>query len=83
MFLHLGRGHMLKTERIVMIGDMESSLDSTITENFFETSRKEGFVVDYSSGNPRSFVLTEEKVYYSIISSKTLRKRLQRNLAEK
>ena len=80
MFLHLGRGHMLETKRIVMIGNIESSLDSEITEEFFDTSREEGFIIDYSEGEPRSFILTEEKIYYSIISAKTLRKRLRRKI---
>ena len=80
MFLHLGKGHMLETARIVMIGNIESSLDSEITKKFFKTSREEGFIIDYSEGDPKSFVLTEEKIYYSIISAKTLRKRLNRKI---
>lgn len=80
MFLHLGKGNMIPTDRIVMIGSMESSCDSEITRNFLETCKEEGFIVDYSSGEPKSFIVTEETIYYSIISARTLRKRLRRDI---
>ncbi len=76
MFLHLGKGHMILSSRIVMIGDIDSSLHSKITQNFINMCDEEGFIVDYSSGEPRSFILTEETIYYSLISSRTLEKRV-------
>ncbi len=69
---------MIKTKDIVMIGDIESSTDSSITKKFLDMSKEEGFIFDYSDGNPRSFILTEENIYYSIISSKTLYERFKR-----
>ncbi|MFW6268819.1 MAG: extracellular matrix regulator RemB [Bacillota bacterium] len=83
MFLHLGKGHMISQKRIVLIGSMESSCDSEITQDFIKTSREEGFIIDYSYGNPKSFILTEEKIYFSIISAKTLYKRMNRNIKQK
>ena len=67
---------MIPIDCVVMIGNLESTTDSDITEEFLQISREEGFIVDYSSGDPRSFVLTGETIYLSIISSKTLRNRM-------
>ncbi|MFW6237617.1 MAG: extracellular matrix regulator RemB [Halanaerobiales bacterium] len=78
MFLHIGEGHMIPEKEIVFIGDLESARDSKITREFFSVSEEEGFVVNYFDGEPRSFILTGETIYLSIISSETLRKRLNR-----
>jgi ribosomal protein S8 len=78
MFLHLGDGYMIPSKQVVLIGDLESTTSSEITEEFLDISEEEGFIVDYSGGNPRSFVLTEETIYLSMISSKTLGDRVDR-----
>jgi regulator of extracellular matrix RemA (YlzA/DUF370 family) len=78
MFLHLGEDYMVPIKDIVMIGNLDSTEASEITEEFFKTAREEGFIVDYSSGNPRSFILTGETIYLSMISSDTLAKRINK-----
>lgn len=82
MFLHIGEEHMIEVKDIVFIGDYESVTHSEISCEFFNISKEEGFIVDYSSGNPRSFILTGETIYLSMISSKTLSKRVNSFLAE-
>lgn len=82
MFLHLGEEHMIPVKDIVLIADYESTTHSEITDEFFDMSREEGFIIDYSSDNPRSFVLTGEIIYLSKISSKTLAKRIKRLFGE-
>ncbi|MFW5788154.1 MAG: extracellular matrix regulator RemB [Halanaerobiales bacterium] len=79
MFLHIGDNHMVDSREVVLIGDIESSGSSEITEEFLHISGEEGFIVDYSNGNARSFILTGETIYFSMISSATLAKRM-RNL---
>ena len=74
--LHLGGGHTIPAQEVVMIADIEATTDSEETENFLEVAKEEGFIIDYSEGDPSSFIVTEEKVYYSMISSATLRKRV-------
>lgn len=78
LFLHIGRGNMIKKTDVVFIGDIESSQDSDITKEFFEIIREEGFIINYFEEGKeiRSFILTGEKIYLSIISSKTLKKRM-------
>jgi hypothetical protein len=71
---------MIPTKYIVLIGDLEKTTDSEITREFFDVSEEEGFIVDYASGNPRSFVLTGETIYLSLVSSATLKKRLNKSI---
>lgn len=82
MYLHLGEGQIIPTKDIVMIGNIKTTDNSKINREFMNVTVEEGFIVDYSRGDPRSFVLTGETVYLSRISSNTLLKRLT-NLPEK
>ncbi len=82
MFLHLGGGNMISSEEVVLIGDLEKTTTSDITKEFMSISDEEGFIVDYSGGNPRSFVLTGETIYLSMISSKTLASRVDKFIEE-
>ena len=77
MYLHLGENYLIPTKEIVLIGNLESTETSEITKEFFDIAEEEGFVVDYSMGNARSFVLTSETIYLSMISSSTLEKRME------
>ncbi|MDZ7673139.1 MAG: DUF370 domain-containing protein [Halanaerobiales bacterium] len=77
MFLHIGKGHMIKKEDVVFIGDMESTKDSKITQEFFDIIREEGFIINNFEDEARSYILTGEKIYLSIISSTTLKKRME------
>ncbi|AGB40044.1 hypothetical protein Halha_0006 [Halobacteroides halobius DSM 5150] len=74
--LHLGGGYTIPAKDVVMIADWESTTDSPETRYFLKVAEEEGFIIDYSDGEPSSFVITEEKIYYSMISSDTLQKRV-------
>ena len=74
--LHLGGGHTIPAQEVVLIADLESTTDSERTAEFLKIADEEGFVIDYSDGDRSSFVVTEEKIYYSMISAATLRKRV-------
>ncbi len=82
MFLHIGEEHMIPATDVVLIGNMDSMEKSDITSEFLNISKQEGFIIDYSDGDPRSFILTGEIVYLSIISSATLQKRLNNLIGE-
>ncbi len=78
MYLHLGENYLIPHKDVVLIGDLDSTTMSDITKEFFDIAEEEGFIVDYSKGNARSFVLTGETIYLSIISSSTLAKRMKK-----
>lgn len=76
MFLHIGNGHLIPLKDVVMIADYESTTSGKDSENFLEVANEEGFIEDYSDGSPKSFIITNETVYLSLISSVTLAKRI-------
>lgn len=76
MFLHIGNGHLIPLKDVVMIADYESTMNGKDTQNFLEVANEEGFIRDYSDGLPKSFIITNEIVYLSLISSVTLAKRI-------
>ncbi|MFW6381928.1 MAG: extracellular matrix regulator RemB [Bacillota bacterium] len=84
MFLHIGDGNMILAKDIVFIGDIESVTDSKITDEFLEMADEEGFIIDQTKekSKNRSFILTGEKIYYSIISTNTLEDRLKNMISE-
>ncbi|MGM0414414.1 MAG: extracellular matrix regulator RemB [Bacillota bacterium] len=84
MFLHIGDGNMILAKDIVFIGDIESVTDSKITDEFLEIADEEGFIIDQTKEKSkiRSFILTGEKIYYSIISTNTLEDRLKNMISE-
>lgn len=77
--LHLGAGHIIPAKEIVLIADFDSTTTSKRTREFLEVAKEEGFIKDFSKGDPKSFIVTDETIYYSMISSSTLSKRV--NLA--
>lgn len=74
MFLHIGSDYVIPLKNIVAITDM-TAIKSGINEKFITTKRKEKKVEDVSDGNAKSFIITDNKVYLSAISSITLKKR--------
>jgi len=84
LFLHIGDGNMILAKDIVFIGDIESVTDSKITDEFLKIADEEGFIINQTNENSkiRSFILTGEKIYYSIISTSTLEDRLKNMISE-
>jgi hypothetical protein len=76
MYLHIGNGYLIPMKDVVMIADYESTTSGKDSLNFLEVANEEGFILDYSDGNPKSFIITNETVYMSLISSTTLAKRV-------
>lgn len=76
MFLHIGNGYLIPAQDVVMISDYQTTLASKDTQNFMKVANEEGFIEDYSNGIPKSFIVTNETIYLSLISSTTLVKRM-------
>lgn len=81
MFLHLGGDVVVPLAEVVAIFDSALWTQSRPVDEFLQTARDEGLVVDVSGGRPKAFVLTSNRVYLSQISSLTLKKRAE-NLTE-
>lgn len=74
MFLHLGADTVIPLSDVISITDLKS-VRSSINRNFISNMKEKKKIVDISSDNPKSFVVTEKVVYLSAISSLTLKKR--------
>lgn len=76
MFLHLGSDTVVALKDVVSIGDYRS-FRSSVNRDFMQAMRERDAIVDISGSVPKSFVVTEEKIYLSAISSLTLKKRAE------
>jgi hypothetical protein len=75
MFIHLGGDVMIPTKEVIAIFDVRSKEKSEITAEFLDYAKKQGNVSVIDPEEPKSFIITRDKVYFSPISSITLKKR--------
>ena len=75
VFIHLGGDVMVQSKEVIAIFDLKMKYSSDSTKEFLDVADEEGFVVVIDQNESKSFVVTTRKVYYSPISSLTLKKR--------
>lgn len=75
MFVHIGDNVVLPVKDIVGIFDV-SILEDKATKDFLQISEEEGFVKNLGDDRRSSFILTTQNIYFSPISSGTLKKRI-------
>ena len=73
MYIHLGDNFVVPSKEVVMILDRQSSLESPIVDEFF--TKQQDKIVELSSGDAKSIIVTFDKIYFSPLSSGTLKKR--------
>ncbi|MDR1701590.1 MAG: DUF370 domain-containing protein [Sporomusaceae bacterium] len=76
MFLHLGVDVIVPLKSVIGIFDVKIT-KSKNTESYLNDLRKSKKleIIDVSESEPKSFIVTEKAVYFSTISSMTLKKR--------
>ncbi|QQE78959.1 extracellular matrix regulator RemB [Alicyclobacillus sp. SO9] len=74
MFIHIGGDTMVRLEDIIGIFDL-SAKDSPDTNSYLELAKRANSAKIIDVGELKSFVVTNKALYYSPISSLTLRKR--------
>lgn len=75
MFIHLGGDTVISLKDIIVILNFDLESDSEITQEFLTTCQSKLQIVPISDEAPKTVVVTEDKVYYSPISSITLKRR--------
>lgn len=75
MFIHLGGEKIIRTSELVGIFDLSIEKTSKVTKQFTSQADKEKRVEVIGEEECKSLVVTLDKVYYSPISSTTLKKR--------
>lgn len=76
MYLHIGKNVMISYQDIIVIGDLESLRESKVTREFLQYLQAQKPIdleKDY-----RSVIVTKNGTYFSIISSNTLKERVNR-----
>jgi len=85
MFLHIGDDLVLREQDIIGIFDFETSTLSKHTKKYLQDKEKKHSTLAVSEQIPKAFVVVqkkeqkEPKVYFTLVSSVTLKKRAENN----
>jgi extracellular matrix regulatory protein B len=75
VFLHVGAEVSVRTKDVVAIVDLKAARTSAATKEFLDIMKEENTLSDISDGDPKSFIVTVDRVFLSPISASTLAKR--------
>ncbi|KIL39633.1 hypothetical protein SD70_19120 [Gordoniibacillus kamchatkensis] len=75
MFIHLGGEKIIRASELVAIFDVSIEKSSKISKQFLSHAAKERHIEIIGEEECKSLVVTKTTVYYSPISSSTLKKR--------
>ncbi|UJF33309.1 extracellular matrix regulator RemB [Paenibacillus hexagrammi] len=75
MFIHLGGEKIIRASELIAIFDISIEKSSKISKQFIQFASKNKNIEKIGEEECKSLVVTQSKVYYSPISSTTLKKR--------
>ena len=79
MYLHLGKGTVVRGDAIIGIFDLDITSQSHLTRKYLSMAEKAGHVINASDDIPKSFVVCsegeEKQVYLSQMAASTLLRR--------
>lgn len=75
MYLHLGGDTVITDKNILGIFDMDTSTVNKATRDYLSKAEKDKKIVYVNYDLPKSFVVTDDKIYVSPINTATLNKR--------
>lgn len=75
MFIHLGGEKIIRASELIAIFDISIEKSSKISKQFILQAVKDKKTEQIGEEDCKSLVVTKSKVYYSPISSTTLKKR--------
>lgn len=75
MFIHLGGDKIIRASELIAIFDLSIEKSSKISKQFIQQANKDKRTEVIGEEECKSLVVTRGKVYYSPISSTTLKKR--------
>ncbi len=84
MFLHLGSDFLINVKDIIGIFDFEQTTVCEKTKIFLNVSEKNGIIISVDDDIPKSFIVStfygEPRIYFSSLSSATLKKRIENSV---
>ncbi|MFC3747224.1 extracellular matrix regulator RemB [Paenibacillus sp. GCM10012306] len=75
MYIHLGGEKIIRSSELIAIFDISIEKSSKISKQFVIQSQQDKKLVRIGEEEAKSIVVTKNSVYYSPISSSTLKKR--------
>lgn len=75
MYIHLGENTVITDKNIIGIFDMDTSTVNKATRDYLSNAEKNGKVVYVNYDLPKSFIVTDDKVFVSPLNTSTLNKR--------
>ncbi len=75
MFLHLGEDTIVKDKEIIGIFDLDTSTVNKATRDYLTIAEKNGRVEYVNYDLPKSFIVTDSKIFVSPINTGTLLRR--------
>jgi len=75
VLLHIGEQNLVRGRAVIGFFDLDGGETPEITREFLRRAEKEGVCELLTTDIPRSFVLTEEKVYITRLSTQALHRR--------
>ena len=75
MYLYLGGDIVLKSDKIIGIFDMDTSTVNKATRDYLSKAEKEKKTVYVNYELPKSFIVTDDKIYVCRLNAATLLKR--------
>lgn len=77
MYIHLGGDMIIRSNKVIAILDKQIKELSQDNRNFFQNHKKKRNIISVSDDEPMSIVITENEIYFSPISSLTLKRRTE------
>ena len=77
MFVHLGGEKVIRMSELIAILDLSTEQSVTVHSEYIAHAEQKNAVEKIGEEAPKSLVITDSKLYYSPISSTTLKKRVQ------
>lgn len=75
MYIHLGGEKIIQSNELIAIFDLSIEKSSKISHSFVNQALERSDIEKIGDEEPKSLIVTKEKMYYSPISSTTLKKR--------
>ncbi len=75
MYLYLGGDTAVLSEKIIGIFDMDTSTVNKATRDYLSKAEKEKKVIYVNYELPKSFIVTDDKIYVCPLNTSTLLKR--------
>jgi extracellular matrix regulatory protein B len=75
MFIHLGGEKVIRGSELIAIFDLSIEKSSKISKQYIQHAKKKLQVEVIGEEESKSLVVTTNKIYYSPVSSSTLKKR--------